>query len=175
MIFQLFRAKSNTAVVDRLYAAVMSASRDPVLYADYGIPDSFEGRFESLTLHAFLVLRRLQTSERPGPDMSQHLTDTIFRHFDRTLREMGVGDTSVPKRMKSFAEAFLGRSTAYEAAFKDGSLAAVLGRNVYAGRRSAAELASYVEAVDTHLSTLPLQAYIDGNVQFPRPKMIETA
>ena len=65
-----------------------------------GVPDTFEGRFESLTLHAALLVRRLRAAEAPGPDMAQHLVDTVFRHFDRTLREMGVGDTTVPKRMK---------------------------------------------------------------------------
>ena len=106
--------------------------------------------------------------------MAQHLIDTVFRHFDRTLREMGVGDTTVPKRMKTLAEAFLGRSAAYEVALKSGpdALATVLARNVYAGHGDAAALSSYVEACATHLASMPLQAFIDGRVSFPEPALL---
>ena len=116
MIFGLFRRASSEAVVHRLYAAVVWQRRGSLRSTPgLGIPDTFEGRFESLTLHATLVLRRLQACEAPGPALAQELVDTVFAQFDRTLREMGVGDTTVPKRMKTMAEAFLGRSAAYAA------------------------------------------------------------
>ena len=171
MILGLFRRSANESVIDRLYQAVVTASRQRALYVELGIADSFEGRFESLTLHAVLVLRRLKDAEAPGPDMAQHLVDTVFKHFDRTLREMGVGDTSVPKRMKSMAEAFLGRSTAYDEAMRGdpGALAATLRRNVYVDRHEGTALASYVLASVAALAREPLQAYIDGLVAFPDP------
>ena len=171
MILGLFRRSGNETVIDRLYAAVVAAARRPSLYADLGLPDTFEGRFESLTLHAALMLRRLRDAEAPGPDMAQHLVDTVFRHFDRMLREMGVGDTSVPKRMKSLAEAFLGRSAAYDQALREGgeAVASALRRNVYVGARDATDLASYVVASAADLAAQPLQDYIDGIVQFPDP------
>ena len=171
MIFGLFRRAANDAVIDRLYLAVVDASRRPALYADLAVPDTFEGRFESLCLHAILVLRRLQRCETPGPAMAQHLVDTVFKHFDRTLREMGVGDTTVPKRMKTMAEAFGGRSTAYEAAFRDDreALVEALARNVYAGKRDAIALTAYVEAATAALAMTPLQAFLDGEPGFPKP------
>lgn len=175
-MFRLFGRTTNTAVIDRLYLAMVQASRRPALYVDFQIPDTFEGRFESLSLHAVLVLRRLQACESPGPDMAQHLVDTVFKHFDRTLRELGVGDTVVPKRMKTMAEAFLGRSAAYEAALRSGGdgLAAALGRNVYNRGSDAFALARYVEASARALEQTPLQALIDGTVPFPDPSIFAT-
>ncbi len=169
MMFGLFRRASNDAVIDRLYLAIVAASRQPALYADLHVPDTFEGRFESLTLHAILALRRLQACEAPGPAMAQHLVDIVFKHFDRTLREMGVGDTTVPKRMKTMAEAFGGRSAAYDAALRGGrdALTGALARNVYGGRRDAAALTAYVEAATAALAMTPLQAFVDGGPRFP--------
>lgn len=171
MIFGLFRRASNDAVIDRLYLSVVAASRQPALFADLQVPDTFEGRFESLSLHAILVLRRLQRCEAPGPAMAQHLVDTLFKHFDRTLREMGVGDTTVPKRMKTMAEAFGGRSAAYDAALRGErvTLVEALARNVYAGRRDAAVLADYVEALAAALAMTPLQTFLDAEIRFPDP------
>lgn len=171
MIFGLFRRSANETLIDRIYAAVVVSSRQPGLYVELGIPDTFEGRFESLTLHAVLVLRRLKELEAPGPDMAQHLVDTVFKHFDRTLREMGVGDTTVPKRMKSMAEAFLGRSTAYDEAMRAGpdALARALARNVYVGRRDGTDLARYVMASVAALAAQPLQTYMDGTLRFADP------
>ena len=163
-MIRLFRRTANTAVIDRLYTGLVAASRDEALYRRLQVPDTFEGRFESLSLHACLLLRRLQDCPAPGPDIAQDLVDTIFTHFDRTLREMGVGDTSVPKRMKTLAEAFLGRSAAYRAAALSGedALAAALARNVYSGRRDAADLAGYVVAYAAALGVISLQQFIDG-------------
>jgi cytochrome b pre-mRNA-processing protein 3 len=191
MLFGLFRRSANEAVIERLHAAIVEAARQPVLYLDLGMVDTFEGRFESLTLHAALVLRRLNALPAPAPDMAQDLADTIFRHFDRTLREMGVGDTTVPKKMKGLAEAFMGRSAAYDEALRGnpkGSaldhdhLAKTLARNIL-GRRDVATgsdnapleartieaLTLYVEAVAEALGDTPTQAFVDGRVPFPDP------
>jgi cytochrome b pre-mRNA-processing protein 3 len=135
MIFGLFRGRDrNLAIVDGLYAAVAEASRNPVLYRDLGVPDTIDGRFDCLTLHAVLVMRRLRELPPPADDLAQDLVNTIFRQFDAALRELGVGDITVPKRMKDMAAAFAGRAKAYEDAFgDDAALLAVLRRNVYDG------------------------------------------
>ena len=171
MILGLFRRSANQSVIDRLYGAIVDAARRPALYADLAIPDTFEGRFESLTLHAVLVLRRLQAAPSPGPDMAQHLIDTIFQHFDRMLREMGVGDTAVPKRMKTMAQAFLGRSAAYEEAFLKGpeALAEALSRNVMAGRHDGVALSLYAAACVAGFVEAPLQTFVDGLLPLPDP------
>ena len=179
MIFRLFRRSDNRAVIEGLYAAVVSASRQPVLFTSLGMSDTFEGRFDCLTLHAALVLRRLNVLEVPGPEMAQDLIDAVFRHFDRTLREMGVGDTTVPKRMKKLAEAFLGRSSAYDEALRsgEGAVAAALKRNIFSAEgematdaaRDLAALTRYVLAVAAALANAPLQAFVDGRPPFPDP------
>ena len=174
MILGLFRRSPNEAVIQRLYATIVAASRQPTLYSSIGVADTFEGRFETLTLHAVLVLRRLRGCDAPGPEMAQHLIDTIFAHFDRTLREMGVGDTSVPKRMKTLAEAFLGRRLAYDEALREGhdALVAALAKNIGADRPAA--LAIYVERVAAEIEAMPLQAFVDGNLLFHGPLATST-
>lgn len=174
MILGLFRRSANAIVVDHLYGAIVDAARQPALYADLAVPDTFEGRFECLTLHAALVLRRLRDAPSPGLDMAQHLVDTVFRHFDRTLREMGVGDTSVPRRMKVMAEAFAGRCAAYEDAFRSGSLASALARNVYGGCHDGVALSRYVSACATRLAVEPLRTLADGTLAFPDPAAFAT-
>jgi len=181
MFFGLFRRSANQAVIERLYTVLVAASRQPALFTGLGMADTFEGRFESLTLHAALVLRALNALPAPGPDLAQDLVDAIFRHFDRTLREMGVGDTVVPKRMKALAGAFLGRSAAYDEALREGHerLAQALSRNILypakdesgAGPADGAleALTRYAEAVAAGLSGLPAQIFIDGAVPFPDP------
>ncbi len=176
MIFRLFRRSDNEAVIAGLYAGVVAAARQPALFTDLGVSDTFEGRFESVTLHAALALRRLNALPEPGPDLAQDLIDSVFRHFDHTLREMGIGDTTVPKRMKTLVEAFLGRSGAYDEALRHGSdsLAAALARNILPadGTASPAVLRSltrYVEAAAVLLDEAPLQVFVDGAPPFPDP------
>jgi cytochrome b pre-mRNA-processing protein 3 len=95
----------------------------------------------------------------------------LFRHFDAALREMGVGDVSVPKHMKTIAEAYLGRAKAYQdACGKDRlALAAALSRNVYAGKNDAARLARYVEQLNNRLDDLALADFLNGPIPFPKP------
>ena len=169
MVIGLFRRSANALVVDRLYGALVAAARRPALYTDLAVPDTFEGRFECLTLHAVLVLDRLQEAPTPGPDMAQHLVDTVFRHFDRTLREMGVGDTAVPKRIKAMAEAFGGRWAAYRGALRSGALAQALSRNVYAGCHDGVALSGYVQACVARLADAPFQTIVDGVLPLPEP------
>ena len=118
MVLRLFRRSANRQLIDRLSGEIVAAARDPVLFTEYGIDDSLEGRFEAVTLHAVLVLRRLNRIDPPAPEIARDLTDAIFRSFEIALREMGVGDISVPKRMKTIAGAFLGRAAAYDMALR---------------------------------------------------------
>ena len=165
------RKSPNRKIAERLHGEIVAAARDPALYAIYGIPDTFEGRFESLALHAALVLRQLNGMPPPAPDLARDLADAIFFHLEATLREMGVGDAAVPKRMKAFAEAFMGRSAAYDGALRAGGegLVAALARNVYAGRADAARLGRFAEALHGALAAAPFQSFVEGPVPFPKP------
>lgn len=166
-----FRPAANRLLIDRLSGEIVAASRHPALYTDYGIEDSLEGRFESLALHAALVLRRLGQMPEPAPAIAQDLTDALFRSFDTALRETGIGDIRVPKHMKALARAFLGRADAYDRALLAGTpaLEQALLRNVYDGRGNPSRLARYAEAATAALATLPLDAFLKGTVSFPNP------
>jgi cytochrome b pre-mRNA-processing protein 3 len=167
----LFNRSSNRLVIDRLHGEIVAAARNPILFTAYGIEDTFEGRFESVVLHAFFVLRRLRSLPPPAPDVAQDLADALFRHFEVALREIGVGDSAVPKRMKTLAEAFLGRSLAYDEALRggEGDLADALKRNIYAGRNDGRALAAYALSLESALAKAPLEAFTAGPVPFPAP------
>lgn len=129
--FQSSRARQDAA---RLLDAVTQASRRPALFAPGRIPDTLEGRFEAMTLYGALALIRLRSDAGAAP-LAQVFADALFRVFDAGLREAGVGDLAVPKRMQKLAASFYGRLEAYGQAIGAGdhaALSAALGRNVFA-------------------------------------------
>jgi len=174
MIFRLFGRAANRKLIERLHGEIVATARDRTLFTEYAIEDTFEGRFEAVTLFAALVLRRLNAMAPPAPDIAQDLADALFRHFEMALREMGVGDISVPKRMKALAEAFVGRGVAYDLALRGAGsgLPAALARNVYADRGNPHRLARYVLAADAALTDAPLAAFTTGPIPFPEPSTI---
>lgn len=135
MVFARWRARrANNDLIEQIHGEIVAAARRPALYAAFGVADSFDGRFEMTALHAGLAMRRIGAIPGMGADMAQDLADCVFRHFDDALREMGVGDVVMPKRMKKLAEAFYGRNKAYAEALEAASpdaLALALARNVY--------------------------------------------
>ena len=112
----------------RLYAACLKHSRQPYFYQDYKVPDSFDGRFDLLVLHIFLIIHRLGPKEAA---YNQTLFDVMFADMDQTLREKGIGDMGVPKHMKRMMLAFNGRMHAYEDGIKNDTLKEALKRNLY--------------------------------------------
>ena len=171
------RPSSRQVLLDRIHTDIVGAVRCPTFYLDFAVPDTFEGRFELLALHAGLVLRRLNAAEAPGPAVAQDLVDTVFAHLEADLREAGVGDITVPKRMKRLCEAFLGRSAAYDAALRrdDGELAIAVGRNIYAGRAEGAaadRMARYVAAAAGALAGASLDDCLGKPLRFPDPSSI---
>ena len=176
-LFSIFgRSRANQAILDRLYGAVVAAARQEVLYRDLAVPDTFEGRFEVLTVHASLVARRLQLLPAPGPDLAQDFVDRVFSEFDGTLREMGVGDISVPKRMKTIASAFAGRSSAYIEALQSEdtlTLNDVLKRNIYGSSQPADQavsaLAHYVRRFVERLEHMSFSDFTSDTLSFDDP------
>jgi cytochrome b pre-mRNA-processing protein 3 len=143
--------------IGTIYGMIVTRAREPAFYAGYGVPDTVDGRFDLVLLHLWMVLGRL----RSGPD-PRKLAQGLFDHFcsdmDANLREMGVGDMVVPKRMQAFGQAFYGRSAAYDAALAEGgeALARALDKNVFNGRNpeQARRLARYVEASIAKLASV---------------------
>ena len=173
MIFSLFRKDPQRTVIATLYMRIATASRAPGLYAALGVPDSLEGRFEALSLHMVLALRALRGLPSPADEVAKDLTDAFFRDMDASLREMGVGDTVVPKRMKKIAESFYGRAHAYDGPL-DGAdetaLATALGRNAYGSEAPATPLARYALAADQGLKAVDLDTLLEAGPVFPNPE-----
>ncbi len=133
MILGLFGKPKRPEVTRILLERVVEAARAPGLYLHAGVPDTFEGRFESLTLHAFLVMHRLRQLPPPASAAAQDFIDHVFEHLDLGLRQAGISDIGVPKRMKKLAQGFYGRVEAYDAALAADdrqALEAALARNV---------------------------------------------
>ncbi len=115
-----------------LYERAFSQSRHKIFYTEMQVPDSFEGRFEMLSLHVFLVMRRLNNESQNKT--AQLLFDIMFKTIDKSLREIGIGDLGVPKHMKRMMQGFNGRAHSYEAAIysnDQAALAEALSLNVY--------------------------------------------
>ncbi|GAB4524519.1 MAG: hypothetical protein Kow00133_12780 [Amphiplicatus sp.] len=135
--------------------------------------DSVEGRFELLTLHVYLILRRLKGQGEDAARVAQKLFDATFASFDDALRELGVGDLAVGKRIRKMAEAFYGRIGAYEAALAADAAPAALvdavARNVYGDPDApgAPALAAYVRQAAAMIDAQPVSRLIGGVARFP--------
>lgn len=162
MILSKLFARKPTAA-QRLYEAIVAGARQEKFYAEMDVPDTLDGRFDMIVLHMFLVLDRLRGE---AADMGQQLTDTFFKDLDRTLREMGIGDLSVAKKIRPMAEAFAGRIKAYATASEEGVLVEALKRNVYGGAANpkASDLAQWMQSAKTKLSSMPTKSIVDGEL-----------
>lgn len=128
-----FRPSPVQSAAGTLYQHIVERARDPAFYGAYGVPDSLDGRFEMLALHAFVVMHRLKRDGAATASLAQALFDTMFADLDRSLREIGVSDLAVGKRIKEMARGFYGRSAAYAGgiAGDPAALEQALARNVY--------------------------------------------
>ena len=175
LLDRLFRPRAAQSAGRALYARAVEQSRSPGLYADLGAPDTAEGRFEIYSLHVVLLLDRLRAHDGRGQgeaarDVSQALFDAYLKDLDHALRELGVGDLSVGRKMRKLGEAFYGRGKSYEAAFAalpdEGPLQALIVRTVYAEADAAPapRLVAYVLAQRAALADQPLETLTAGEV-----------
>jgi cytochrome b pre-mRNA-processing protein 3 len=175
MLKRLFRPNPTRDVGRALYAAAVEQSRAPALYETHAAPDTVEGRFEIYTLHVVLLLDRLSEPGDRVKATSQALFDSYVGALDHALREMGVGDLSVGKKMRKLGEAFFGRVKSYHAAFaalpEPGPLQDLLARTVYADGDAARApaLAAYVTAQRAQLAANPLDRLLAGHVDWRMP------
>lgn len=151
---------------ETLYYKVLSASRDACLYADYGVEDSIDGRFDALCLLQSVMMRRLSGQEGHVKELAQGLFDAMFNDMDLTLREMGVGDMGVGKRVKLMSEAYMGRLKSYDEAISAGdkaALAQALRRNLYRqddAHEKEDDLASHILAMAKRLDTIKNKEFL---------------
>ncbi len=174
------RAKGED-VAHALYLTAVAQARQPVFYSDHGVPDSVDGRFELIVMHVYLLLRPLNKMSESGAvtqitngagEIAQALFDTMFGDMDRSLREMGVSDIAVGKRVKHMAKAFYGRAAAYDEALagSDELLGDALRRNLFGtevpSAAHVAAMADYLRFQAGHMASIPDPQVILGDVQF---------
>jgi len=151
-LLRIFGFKKYDESVLSLYTNIVTQSRTKSFYRLYGVPDTINGRFDLITLHMFIVLRRLKELGGEGSKLSQDLFDIMFADMDKNMREMGVGDLSVGKKVKLLATAFYGRIKAYDNGITDlnnKTLAGCLKRNLYS---EAAPKEEHVQTITNYLT-----------------------
>jgi cytochrome b pre-mRNA-processing protein 3 len=175
-LFGLLRRRTHERAGFALYTAAVSAAREPALFGDDAVPDTLEGRFDLIALHAALLVRRLHRDPDPrGPAMAQAVFDAMFADMDLNLREMGVGDMSIAKRVRRMWEDFHGRALAYEGALDAGdrvALEAALARNIWSGEPpegAVSRFADHALALDAALAAQPFGEFVAGRVNFRVP------
>jgi cytochrome b pre-mRNA-processing protein 3 len=171
MILSLFRKNTATAPVYAVYSAIVAQSRQPRFYADWLVPDTVTGRFDMISLHLALLFRRLRAETGQQKEFSQAVFDLFFKDMDRSLREMGVGDLGVPKRIQKMGNIFFGLLAAMNEAMDrsdHAALQAVLSRNVFDGATGphVEALAEYLFAEDQALAGQSPNSITGGALSF---------
>ena len=155
-------------VSEVLYGNAVEMAREPVFFAEHGVADTVDGRFDALALVVALIMRRLKDCGEAGHELSQQLFDTMFADMDLSLREMGAGDIGVAKRVRVMAEAFMGRLDAYASALDGGdrvALAAALQRNLLRGDSKAGEqLIDFVLELEARIAGIERESLLRGKL-----------
>lgn len=170
------RARDRSRHGAWIYTAIVEQARRPQFYESFDVPDTIDGRFDLIVLHAGLYLPRLKAVPTEGKGLAQATFDQMMTNLDHNLRELGAGDTTVPKKIQNMVSAFYGRATAYDAALKGGDadgLRAALHRNVYRGAEIAHPkldaLATYVRAASEALKAANDTDIVAGTFAWPAP------
>lgn len=160
-------------MADTLYRSIVKQSRQPGFYSECGVPDTPDGRYDMIVAHAVLILRRLRRAPSETKGLAQALFDLMFADMDQSLREMGVGDLAVGKRVKAMARAFYGRLAAYDAALSnedDTALRSALRRNLFRNatpsRGQVAAVATYMRREAARLDGEPIDSLVAGGLRF---------
>jgi cytochrome b pre-mRNA-processing protein 3 len=175
VVISLSRRNATREAADLAYRRVVEHARHPFFFANYGVPDTLDGRFEVICLHAFLYLHRLKAERPQASRLCQSFFDRMFTDFDRSLREIGTGDLSVGKHVKRMAGAFYGRVLAYEEglAGDDAALGAALARNVFGTLpnpvSTVGAMAAYIRSASERLGSQPAAELLAGRISFEAP------
>ena len=182
MFARFFKRIPASDVPQELYGSVVAQARQPVFFTDYGFPDTVTGRFDLVTLHLFLFSRRMVREDKPvAQSLNQEVFDRFTDETDRALRELGVGDTSVPKRKKrmvhsfyAIVEEFSGPLDANDA---DALIAKITTRFNAADARGAGQvefksraLATYLFAAVDILDATRCDELLKGRLTWPDPE-----
>ncbi len=176
MLSRIRQRRETRHAVAQVYVCLVEQARRPEFFVHLGVPDTVMGRFNAVALHAFLLLHRLKGEGASADLFAQALFDHMFADMDRNLRELGVGDLSVGKKVKSLAKSFYGRTVAYERGLlsdDDGDLEASLRRNLYDGvvpdERQIEAMIGYLRSEVARLAATPAERIFAGECDFAGP------
>ena len=173
-----FTNRRQPSVERRVYELIVAQARQPWFYADLNVPDTVEGRYDMIILHSFVFLERLSGAGKAAEGFSQRYFDELFKDMDRSLRELGVGDLSVGKKIRKMAEMFYGRAEVYRSALQQAGnddaepLKTALARNIYDTKGSPAgldQLAVYVLRLQEVIAQQDCDTILTGEINFPEP------
>lgn len=177
MLDRLFRGRRESIAVAEFFSRIVEQAREPAFYRDLGVPDSLDGRFDMVALHVFLVMRRLKGQGAVAAKRSRRLYEVMIDDFERSLMEMGVGDTGIGRRVKTMARGMAGRIQAYDQALAeagDRHLEVALDNNVYGTVTTVdpaclAAMVAYVRREAAGLDAQPLESLLAGDIRFGPP------
>lgn len=172
------RKSRDQDAADTIYGSIVAQARQPEFYVEAGVPDTLDGRFELLVMHAFLYFHRMKPEGEGVRRLTQLVFDTMFQDLDHNLREMGVGDMSIGKKVRKMGGAFYGRTEAYDQALsvyedRPVELVSAIERNVFAeqGNPDGAQmLARYMSDSTQRLSDQNTDDLLAGIIEFPELK-----
>ena len=174
MLTRLRQRRSSQRIARALYGSSVTAARAPALYLDLAVPDTLAGRFEMVVLNTFLLMHRLSSEGEPGRALAQSLAEAMTEQLDDDMREMGVSDITVPKKIRKAASAAYGRFEAYARALEvsdPSALTDALIRNVYDGDASrsgaAQKLADHVMGAAAALRVQSAERLMAGEAHLP--------
>ncbi len=174
-MFQLFgRVEHQREIGRALYRAIAAQARSPEFYTRLAVPDTIDGRFDLLALHGFLVMEVLKGCGKAGERIGTHLATSIFESLEEALRELGVGDIGISRRIKVMADAFYGRLAVYSSAEGESEMRDALIRNLYRGDNNrnfeARLLANYMlQSLESLTRPDCESALLKGEVAFALP------
>ncbi len=176
MLRSLFKPRPARAQGSALYACAVAQARRPEFYRDLGVEDRIDARFELYTLHVILLVQRLADDGAEAVEASQALFDTFVSALDHALRELGVGDLSVAKKMRPLGEAIYGRTRAYQALMQGEpdrpGIESLMARTLFGDEtrtEQAAPLADYAIRTRSALAGQPLAEILAGQPAWPAP------
>ncbi len=178
-MIKFFRNDTAQHAADTIYAEIVAQTRRPEFYEQVAVPDTLDGRFDLLVMHAFLFFYRLKDEKDTAGHLGQLVFDTMFADLDQNLREMGVGDMSIGKKVRKMGSAFYGRTKVYDDAMgrydaEPDILIDAVRRNVFAdvpGEDNAPRLAEYMARCSRSLRQQELGDLLKGRVLFPEPSL----
>ncbi len=176
-LFGLEKPYEDTAFT--LYGSIVAQARQPYFYSDLNVEDTLEGRYDMIIMHAFLLFYRLKGESKNATELGQVVFDTMFKDFDQSLREMGVGDMGVGPRIKKMASSFYGRAGAYDKALEAGGndeLEQVIARNVFnktePDKRALEHLATYMRRNVEQLELVSVEKILEGELRYVDPEAL---